>query len=198
MSMNSRKHSARHAAVELSAGTVDPEDYKSLRLELATDLRRRFFSITASEIDDIVDAAIEKYLVAIDKGAELRPETALAYLRRIARNEAIDRLRKSRHHHPMVVGERDTTESDDSIARVVDARADAQLIEALLEQAARSGDRLTTRVMNAFLNLAEAMNGPPSSRLVARRAGVSHTTVLSVLAALRSSIDRAQESDLPR
>lgn len=85
----------RTAARRLASG-LDPDarDYGALRRLLANDLGTTL-SFMSDEIADVVDEAIARFHAAAIEG-RVEQSTALAYLRRMAHNEAVDRLRRSR------------------------------------------------------------------------------------------------------
>lgn len=176
---------AGRAAADLALGREPARDtYAALRQDLLSHIRRAY-SFSRAEADDVVDEAVAKYAAACADG-RVRGDTALAYARKIAKHEAVDRIRTRR---PLTtpIGEDDyPDDSDDAIARMISATSSAETIEAFLRTAAVAGDTVTTRVLNAYLNLAASLRGDPTSRQVALASQVSHTTVLQVLRRLRA------------
>jgi DNA-directed RNA polymerase specialized sigma24 family protein len=173
---------AAAAAAALSYGT-DPEhaDYAALRADAAA-LVRRAGSFPEAEVADIADEAIAKLVQAAAAGRVL-PESSLAYLRKIVRNEVVDRLRRRR---PEPIGDEDfPDDSDDAIARMISSTSDARTIEQILRSTAQRGDTTATRVLNTYLTLAGSLRRDPTSREVAQVARVSHKTVADVLARMR-------------
>ena len=85
---------------------------------------------------------------------------------------------------------------DDAIARLIDSEATATLLEAALALAARRKDFVCTSVANEWLREAAQQGGTPSSREVARRAGVSHVTVQRTLARLHDYVQEVA-ADFP-
>jgi transcriptional regulator of aromatic amino acid metabolism len=75
--------------------------------------------------------------------------------------------------------------SDDAIAALLDREATAASVQAALTAAVADGADLLAHVVASWLDLAEELGRPPSSREVAPRAGVSHTTVNTMLRELR-------------
>jgi DNA-directed RNA polymerase specialized sigma24 family protein len=180
---------ARAITRSLALGeNMSSQDLQLLRTKLRAYLRRTSRSASAAELDDIVDASIEKFLLAARAG-RVQDATSLAYLRRIARNEGIDQFRRRQKESPLPEDLNDVPQSDDAIARLIDAQADARTVEAIQAEAARARDFTTTRVINAYLNLAQQTGSDPSHRLVAEQAGVSHTTVGQVLARLKERLE---------
>lgn len=177
--------SAAAAAVALASGKDPrPHDYFALRIYGLRAVRQRL-SLAADVAADIVDEAMVKFVAAREE-RELIADTALAYFRRIVHNEAIDRLRR---RHELPVGDLvDEADGDDAIARIIDKTANAHTIERLLAAAAERGDTTTTKVLNAFMNLAEAKMRTPTTREVGAAAQVSHRTVQVVLKRLREQL----------
>jgi DNA-directed RNA polymerase specialized sigma24 family protein len=180
---------ARAVAEALTRGQdSSAADLQLFRTKLRTHIRRVLQEAGTAELDDVVDASIEKFLIAAKSG-RVEAATALAYARKIATNAGIDYMRRRGRETTLSedLGEEPT--NDDAIARLISAHADAKTVEAILAKAAREGDHMTTRVINAYLNLAQTTARDPSHRLVAFHAGVSHTTVRHVLARLRAQLD---------
>lgn len=178
---------ARATAAAFARGDgVSNEAYQSLRSHLSGFVGREFPAFDVDFRWDVVDAAIEKFLRACRQG-RVRPVTALAYLRQVVRNTGLDRVRSSRGDQSLDVLD-GVADGDDAVARLVDAHADARTVEAILADAARNGDHIATRVINAYLNLAELLGSAPSNRTVATEAGVSHTTVQKVLNKLKAQL----------
>lgn len=186
--------SAANAAAAIASGDdPDSRDYFALRIYGLRSLRQRL-SLATDVAADVVDEAMAKFVSAREE-RELLADTALAYFRRIVHNEAIDRLRR-RHELPIgdLADEHDV-DGDDAIARIIDKQASASTIEQLQKDAAQRGDTTTTRVLNAFMNLAESKKRTPTTREVAGAAQVSHRTVQNVLKKLREQLG-SQTEDL--
>lgn len=179
---------ARAVAQALALGqNVSAADLQLLRTKLRVQVRRSLLDTGTAELDDIVDASIEKFLMAVRSG-RVEPATALAYVRKIATNAGIDHVRRRRKETALSEDFSEEPTNDDAIARLINAHADAKTVEALLAKAARERDHTTTKVINAYLNLAQTTGRDPSHRLVAFHSGVSHTTVRHVLARLKAQL----------
>jgi DNA-directed RNA polymerase specialized sigma24 family protein len=180
---------ARAVARALALGQhVSSSDLQLVRTKLRVHVRRSLPDAGIAELDDIVDTSIENFLMAV-RSDRVEPATALAYVRKIATNAGIDHMRRRRRETalPEYLSEEPT--NDDAIARLISAHADAKTVEAILAKAARERDHTTTKVINAYLNLAQTTGRDPSHRLVAFHSGVSHTTVRHVLARLKAQLD---------
>jgi DNA-directed RNA polymerase specialized sigma24 family protein len=186
---------ARSVAGALATGdNVSGSELELLRTKLRTHLRRSLRDAGTAELDDIVDAGIENFL-GVARSGGVEPATALAYVRKIATNAGIDYMRRRGRETVLPEDVSDEAASDDAIARLISAHADAKTVEAIQAQAARAGDHVTTRVINAYLNLAQTTGRDPSYRLVAFHSGVSHTTVRNVLARLKAQLEKRHFPD---
>lgn len=168
----------------IKGDSPDPADYRALRVDLIRVVNAKYH-IPRSDVEEIVDAATVDFLSARQR---VRAGTALSYLRQIVRNRAVDWLRKVKEQpfdEAVFV-----PEDDDSIARLIDARADAETVEAILRKAAKAGDTTRTRVLNAFLTLASVSGRTPSNRKVALESGLTHPTVARILTELREELGR--------
>lgn len=146
---------------------------------------------------DTVAALCER---AADQATIKQPS---AYLFSVARNRVHDAARRERHTKIFEESQRAEiadspgpdaivrrrrrvySSEDDTIARLLDQRVSAQLIEDALRAAAAANDRLVMRVISAWLSLAQQLGRRPSSREVAPVAGVSHTSVQAALRRFR-------------
>jgi DNA-directed RNA polymerase specialized sigma24 family protein len=138
---------------------------------------------------DAADGAQEVALSVIalgPKATEVR--NPAAYLTRLAQNRAVDELRRSRHRDVMLPTERaaQLPSDDDAIAALLEANATADAIRRAMRAAIEAQDHLALRVVSTWLDAADELGKPPPSREVARRAGVSHTSVNQALKRFRS------------
>lgn len=183
-----REERSRNAAAAIVVGDmIASDDFMALRSSMFSTVRRTAGGMSHTETLDVVDASIEKLFRASVAG-NVQAETALAYLRRIVRNETIDRLRRVQSLIPIESSEVDELNDEDAIARLIDERATAAIIDELLRRAAEKRDFTATKVIGAYLKLAAAYGGSPSYRSVAEATGVSHTAVSNVLDRLRAEI----------
>jgi RNA polymerase sigma factor (sigma-70 family) len=138
---------------------------------------------------DAADGAQEVALSVIALGrnsTEIR--NPAAYLTRLAQNRAVDELRRSRHRDVALPTERaaQLPSDDDAIAALLEANATADAIRRAMRAAVEAQDHLALRVVSTWLDAAEELGKSPPSREVARRAGVSHTSVNQALKRFRS------------
>lgn len=185
----------RRTAAELaSRGTLNPTDLELLRTSLIRYAQRVVPGL-ASHHDylEVVDSAIEKFLRA-SQGGHVKPPTALAYLRAIVRHTAIDAATATRVFpvEDLLEDAAMAPSDDEAIARFLDAHATTEVVHELLTESAEIGDKIATRVINAFLTAAENLGVEPTTRVVANRAGVSHTTVQNVLRRLQERLEAGE------
>ena len=179
---------AREAAARLALGDGALDLAAILR---AIDRHLAFrFSGTSSDLRaEARDEAIVRFLSALnERGEFVAADSALAYIRSIASNALIDMLRRERVAQRRLPAAAYIPAGDDAISRFIDATATSDVIEALLAELAENGDHVATRVINAFLALAEKHEREPTSREVAAESDVSHTAVAKVLSRLRTSL----------
>lgn len=108
---------------------------------------------------------------------------ASAYLVTATRNAAIDALRARTRQRRLMLGEapEELASDDDAVAGLLDSQATNAAVLGAMRAALRAGDRQTVRIITIWLDLADERRKPPSTRQVAARAGVSHTTVAAAL-----------------
>lgn len=179
---------AREAAARLALGDGAP-DLGAILRALDRHLAFRFSGTSPDLRAEARDEAIVRFLSALnERGEFVAADSALAYIRSIASNALIDMLRRERVAQRRLPAAAYIPAGDDAISRFIDATATSDVIEALLTELAENGDRVATRVINAFLALAERDEREPTSREVAAESDVSHTAVAKVLSRLRTSL----------
>jgi DNA-directed RNA polymerase specialized sigma24 family protein len=135
-------------------------------------LGARFPKLPDAEGEELADEAIARLIEQTRTGAVSAVKNPAAYLSTVARNLALDRMKKV---EPLELVE-DLPDSDDAIAALLDRDATAATVQMAMQAAIAAGDHLAVRVVAAWLDLA-AERGEPTSREVAKRARTSHTTV---------------------
>lgn len=150
---------------------------------LSRFLGGRFRSLPPAEIADIASESIVRLLQTSQAGRLDENRPAGPYLTRIAHNLAVTRLRRPITED--LDGSPGGVMDDDALARLLDARASSERLRQALARAARAGDHMLLRVVREWLRLAEQRSTSPSSRAVAERLDISHTTVNEALARLR-------------
>lgn len=167
------------------ASAVTPEDLRLISDWLAETLRRSYGfaeSDAADASQDAILALLELAASESSQPAEVR--NPAAYLTWLARNRAIDRLRSASWkalHAPEARIEPQGEHEDDAIARLLDRNATAVAVRDAMGAALDAQDHLAVRIVTIWLDLAAELGEPPSSRTVAERGGVSHTTVNQAL-----------------
>jgi RNA polymerase sigma factor (sigma-70 family) len=170
-------------------GRIEPEDVKVISTRLARQLQgvRGLTELEAEEAaQDVVLRIIE---LAEDDGEALAGiRNAGAYLTRLARNRAIDHLRRSARKDISLSDELSATlpSHDDAVAALLDSSASAATVRAAMRRAVEHDEQLTLRVVTTWLDLADELDEAPTSRQVADRVGVSHTSVNQALKRFRS------------
>jgi DNA-directed RNA polymerase specialized sigma24 family protein len=138
---------------------------------------------------DAADGAQEVALSVVALGPKTTEvRNPAAYLTRIAQNLAVDELRRSRHKDVGLSAElaAQLPSDDDAIAALLEANATAETIRCAMRAAVEAQDPLALRVVSTWLDAADELGKTPPSREVARRAGVSHTSVNQALKRFRS------------
>jgi hypothetical protein len=141
------------------------------------------------DADDLAQDLLMRILELAREGRGERIARPGAFLWVMARNAAMDRVRRARHAPRLSdapTGPPDRPSDDDAIARLLDRAASSDAIARALRAAVADDDHLAVRVVAAWLDLADERGEAPTSREVAPRAGVSHTTVNHALARFRA------------
>jgi DNA-directed RNA polymerase specialized sigma24 family protein len=146
------------------------------------------FRLSRDDAEEIASAAIEAVFEASvepsNAGTPIR--NPVGYLVWTARNRAIDRLRRrslgEAQERAAAYG---NDVADDDLAALLEREASAADIRQAMRAAADAGDHLAVRIVGAWLNLASEAAKEPTSRDVAARAEVSHTSVNQALRRFR-------------
>jgi DNA-directed RNA polymerase specialized sigma24 family protein len=175
--------------VDAKGGAISSNDVAAATLGLSRFLVARFPGL--QDPDDTASEALARFVEAAQQG---RIDPALqpaAYLTRIARNAAIDRLRHEAH---IVATPQPTAASpiadDDSIVRLLDSDATCQLVSEGIRAANQAGDHTVVRIITQWIDMAQSLSRAPTSREVGDQAGVSHTTVRAALTRFRSYLPK--------
>jgi len=172
------------------------EEYTPLAQGLGRYLRAGFPTLKRDEIVDLVSLALERFLVAAGQ-SNFEPERpAGAYLTTIARNAAIDALRRERAAEQIGLGDVDELPEQgaagDAFERRLEILSGRQQTDELRRLAAAAGRGELVELVETYLRLAESGRSV-SLRELGKELGLSHTEVrlrLDELAALsgRSSL----------
>lgn len=167
----------------------DSDDLGVVALALETIVRGRFRTIPEDAAHDVVQDAFLAFLKAA-RGDKIDCGRAAPYLIRIAINEALDFIEdnKRTEHHVPIDSEEVVSILADQI--LVEAISDEQEVWENLAKMKADGKHLCVRVIATWLNLAARDGQSPSSRRVAKKLDVSHTTVIDCLQTFRTYFSR--------
>lgn len=172
------------------ASAVAPEQLRIVFDRLTRTLMRSYGFAENDAADSAQDAIVSLLELAGPgerAGQEIR--NPAAYLTWLARNRAIDRFRRRDFETPEDLerrGDAPRGDDDERIAALLDRAASAAAIEDAMRAALDAQDTLAVRVVTVWLDTAQALGKAPSSREVAQRAGVSHTSVNQALRRFRT------------
>jgi RNA polymerase sigma factor (sigma-70 family) len=171
------------------AGTVAPEQLRLVFDWLTRTLKRSYGFPENDAADAAQDAILSLLEVASGDEGSREIRNPAAYLTWLARNRALDRLRrrdfeKAADFEEAVDASRGG--DDERIAALFDRAASSAAIEHALRTALDAQDELAVRVVTVWLDIAAEVGKAPSSRQVAQRTGVSHTSVNQSLRRFRT------------
>jgi DNA-directed RNA polymerase specialized sigma24 family protein len=145
-------------------------------------LVRYAYPAVAHEASDIAEEAVVRLVHAIRRGLLDRQRSPTAYLKAIARNEAVSRLRSPRSETRSVV----QGEEDPNLYTFLNRHAAKTDIDSAWVEAKRRTDNTVLRVVASWLDLSAELGRAPTTREVGRLAGVSHTAVRQALDRFKS------------
>jgi hypothetical protein len=93
--------------------------------------------------------------------------------------------RERRAHAALREGELPESEPQDNIAALLDSSATEDAVRAAMRTAIARGDALTARTVTTWLDMADLLGRAPSTREVAEKAQISHTSVATALKRFR-------------
>jgi hypothetical protein len=170
-------------------GELGSGDVAAITLGLSRFLAARFPGLR--DPDDAASEALTRFVEAAHEGRVDRALRPAAYLTRIARNAAIDRLRHEAFvdvvAEPVAAGTATASPmaDEDAIVRLLDSDATCELVSEGIGAANRAGDHTVVRIVTWWVDMAQSLSRAPTSREVGIRAGVSHTTVREALTRFR-------------
>lgn len=141
------------------------------------------------EPDEVVQGMLTHLLERGKRLADTPVENAWGYLLRATRNAAIDAIRaRKRQRQVPLDAVPEPPSSEDAIAQLIDRDASHGAVLASLRSYVAAGDELTVRIITVWLDAADELGRSPSTREVASRVGVSHTSVAQALTRFRSRV----------
>lgn len=179
----------RAARLLLSGASPTATDYNALRTRICTYLRKEM-DASPVEAEDIADDVLARVLDVRRAANDVSHPTN--YILRSARNAYIDRLRQRRRVQPVdpvTLSGRSEETDDDALLRLLDRYLNLQEVQAALSLASNKDDITCLLVVQTWLNLAAERDKGPSSRDVADRLDVAHTTVQRALARFREYVE---------
>jgi RNA polymerase sigma factor (sigma-70 family) len=138
------------------------------------------------DADDLAQDLLVRLLEQSRSGRAAEIQRPGAFLWVVARNAAMDRVRRARRAPEPSDAPETQPSDDDAIARLLDRAASSAAVTAALRAAVAAEDHVVVRVVAAWLDRAGELGEPPTSREIAPLAGVSHTTVNHALARFRA------------
>ncbi len=183
------------AIVSRSEEAIASDDYRVVVSTLTVFAQR--FGLSRDEAEEIAaETVAETFLRTTAHDRQVSQPAA--YLFWTTRNRVIDRRRRARvrEHAEMSVDDVERVShhyfsaEDDAITRLLDRHASVELVQDALRAASAAGDHLLVRIVTTWLNVAAELGHAPSSREVAPRAEVSHTSVNQALRRLRDYLPK--------
>lgn len=177
-----------HAFAQGDDATIASQNVRTVADRLHR-LLQRSYGLSSAEAEETAQDVIVKVIeLARTPGGGLdQVRNPGAYLTRLARNRAIDQIRRSSRDDAELSPElaHSLPSRDDAIAALLDASATAARIRAAMQTADRLGDHLALETVRLWLDMADKTGEPPSSRDIATKARVSHTAINQALRRFR-------------
>jgi len=183
----------------LHSSHVSNQELRTLTAWLEGVLRARFRGqIAETDLEEIALDAIQRFMTMSQSGKVSSSGNPTAYLAHMAKNAAIDRLRKERRMALMypsdLVDLGGSYATDDEIAARLDGSADARRVRSALSVAHSEGDNTVVQVITYLLEEIEETGRFPSSRVAGAALGLSHTGVAKALERFRGFLSRTDAS----
>jgi hypothetical protein len=186
-SPSERTADSRTVLSDLAAG-MDPDAraLRNVQFLLRSHVARVFPELDADEIvQEVIVRLIQRRNIASTK-----IENPWGYLLAMARNAAIDAIRAgTRRRGAQLDHPSDQFSSEDEIAGLIDRDATHAALLAAFRVHIRAGDTSVVPIITAWLDTAEELARAPTTREVAARAGVSHTSVAQALVRFRATLE---------
>jgi RNA polymerase sigma factor (sigma-70 family) len=148
---------------------------------------RRSFPVLDPE--DVVQATITRLWTRPEPFRVAQIDNAWGYLVVATRYAAIDALRtRKRQGEVLLEHPPERASAEDDIAALIDRHASHAAVVGAFRALIATGDVATVPIITTWLDLADELGRPPSTREVAPRAGVSHTRVAQALQRFRAAL----------
>lgn len=170
-------------------GETPPHDLEVVGNWLRRWLRLSFRSLHLPESEaDEEGQEILLRMFELDSTRLTEIRNPAAYLTQLARNRTIDKMRRRASRHVELSDDLVAilASHDDEIATMLEATVTTAQIRAAMRAASQAGDDVALRVVSTWLDIADELGDPPTSRDVAARSNVSHTTVNQALKRFKS------------
>lgn len=171
---------ARELTVSLTEGTyLSPVALQVVQAHLDRQLSRRFPSLSPPDREDLISDAIRSLLSVAREGRVDIEGNPGGYIWQTTQNRALDWFRKDQpepaEHLP------EPGESDERIARLLDADASAQEVRDAMRELISAGEIRTSRLIGEWLVEAQRLGRAPSTREAGAALGTSHDSVARAL-----------------
>lgn len=153
------------------------------------------------DTEAIAQEAVMRVFDRMRAHAEADVQYPARLLRVIAHRLAVDQIRSGwvRQTELVPTDVLDQSSDDDAVAALLSREATAQLVDCAMRRAAQQDDHMVVRSVAVWLDLAERSGAAPTTRQVAARAGISHTSVGRALARFRAYLDeQAEHGEVPQ
>ena len=145
----------------------------------------RFNRLEAWEVVEVASDSISRYWDAAKRGLVDLDANPAAYLSTIARNAALDLLAGSPRADDEPLDDEGAEDID--LERILNREQALSRLDGIRRVAIANRDHVAVQVITTWLDLAEETQRSPTSRAVAARAGMSHTSVNRALDRLRNA-----------
>jgi DNA-directed RNA polymerase specialized sigma24 family protein len=180
------------ALVTPSLQEIEPGVFRDGIAALSRYLQRRYSSsLSSGDIDDLAADSVSQLYEASRRGLVVETGNPTGYLLRIAINNALAQIRRSRRHLPVDALAGDLLLSDNETAARLNQFATADMVQQAMRHARDQDDVTAVRVATYLLDEIQRTGVAPSNRKTAEALGLSHAGVAKALHRLRGYIDAA-------
>jgi DNA-directed RNA polymerase specialized sigma24 family protein len=187
-SPNRFEAAARRVLVDrINARSADPESIAVLRADLRRALSLRFPQL---DPDDLAQITLLRLLYGKSVPGAAAVGNPRAYAHRIARNAALDALKaRSRRRESDLDEAAERAAPFDAITALVDHSVSHAQVVSAMRRLIQGEEARVVRIITLWLDVAEEIGRTPSTRVVAARGRVSHTSVANALKRFRAAMD---------